>query len=162
MPVAGKPFRVLPLLAVLTLTLVALALPARSDAALISNERADFSFTLANPCTGELVTLEGTTHFLFSTTVDQGGGEHFVSESNTSGTGTGASGATYAFSTRGMFIETPDNGPVFGFTTQSTFRVTRLGGGSTADDFIVTTLFKGMVVNDEVVVDIEKFEFECA
>ena len=163
MPVASTSRRVVMLLAVLlALTLVALVLPARSHAAVVANQREDFVLPLINPCTGESIVIEGTTHFLFTTTVDQGGGEHFVSESNTQGTAISASGARYVLVSDGTFVETPDNGPVFSFTTQSTFKVVRLGSGSTADDFTVTTVFKGVVVHDEVVVDLERFTFECA
>ena len=62
----------------------------------------------------------------------------------------------------GVFVETPDNGPVLNFTNTSRFRVTRLGADSRADDFTVTTVFKGVVVHDQVVVDLERFSSECA
>jgi hypothetical protein len=160
MPVISK-FRLLSFLAVLTLTLVALVLPARADAAQISNQRVDFTLTVSNPCTGEDVFLQGTSHFLMNTTFDQGGGAHFVEASETQGTGTSASGATYVLISTGEFVETPANDTVGNFTELSTFRVVRLGGGSSADDFTVTILFKGTVVNGESVVDIERFETAC-
>jgi hypothetical protein len=43
----------------------------------------DLSLPMINPCTGESIVLAGSTHFIFTITVDQGGGEHFVSQSNT-------------------------------------------------------------------------------
>jgi hypothetical protein len=82
--------------------------------------------------------------------------------SNTQGTAISASGARYVLVTGGMFVETPDNGPVLGFTNTTTFRVIRVGADSTADDYTVTTVFQGLVVHDHVVVDLERFEAECA
>jgi hypothetical protein len=163
MPVTSTSRRVFTLVAVLlALTLVALVVPARSHAAVVTNQRVDLSVPMINPCTGESIVLEGSTHFIFTITVDQGGGEHFVSQSNTQGTAISASGARYVLVTGGMFVETPDNGPVLGFTNTSTFRVIRVGADSTADDYTVTTVFKGLVVHDQVVVDLERFEAECA
>lgn len=163
MPVTATSHRFLTLLAVLLASmLVALALPARSQAAVVTNERVDLDLPMINPCTGESIVLQGSTHFIFTITVDQGGGEHFVSQSNTQGTATSASGARYVLVTQGVFVETPDNGPVLNFTNTSTFRVIRLGADSTADDFTVTTVFKGVVVHDQVTVDLERFSAECA
>jgi hypothetical protein len=163
MPVTATSRRGLTLLAVLLVsTLVALVLPARSHAAVVTNERVDLSLPLINPCTGESIVLEGSTHFIFTITVDRGGGEHFVSQSNTQGRAISASGARYVLVAGGVFVETPDNGPVLNFTNTSTFRVIRLGVDSTADDFTVTTVFKGVVVHDQVVVDLERFSTECA
>lgn len=62
----------------------------------------------------------------------------------------------------GVFVETPDNGPVLNFTNTSRFRATRLGVDSRANDFTVTMVFKGVVVHDQVVVDLERFSAECA
>jgi hypothetical protein len=86
---------------------VALVLPTRADAAQVSNVRVDFAFTTTNPCTGESVSLEGTTHFLANVTMDAGGGAHFVENSNTQGTGISASGAKYVLISTGEFVETP-------------------------------------------------------
>jgi hypothetical protein len=157
-------FRRLPLLGllvVLPVLLVALVLPARADAAQVSNVRVDFAFTTTNPCTGESVSLEGTTHFLVNVTMDAGGGAHFVENSNTQGTGISASGAKYVLISTGEFVETPASDVVANFTERSTFKLVRQGVGSTADDFTVTILFKGTVVNGEVKVDITRFEAEC-
>lgn len=43
-----------------------------------------------DPCTGDHVTISGTTHFLFVTTDDGNGGFHLVTNSWSSGTGLGA------------------------------------------------------------------------
>lgn len=163
MPVTARSCRVPTLLVMLlVLTLVALVLPARLHAAVVTNERAALSLPMINPCTGESIVLEGSTHFIFTSTVDKGGGERFVSQSNTQGTAISASGARYILVTRGVFVEAPNNGPVLSFTNTSTFRVTRLGAGATADDFIVTTVFKGVLVHDQVVVDLERFSAACS
>jgi hypothetical protein len=50
----------------------------------------------ADPCTGDMVTISGVTHFLFVTTDDGSGGFHLSSRVNSTGTGLGApSGFTY-------------------------------------------------------------------
>jgi hypothetical protein len=163
MPVTATSRRVLTLLAVLLVsTLVALVFATRSHAAVVTNERVDLSLPMINPCTGESIVLEGSTHFIFTITVDRGGGEHFVSQSNTEGRAISASGARYILVAGGVFVETPDNGRLLNFTNTSTFRVIRLGVDSRADDFTVTTVFKGVVVHDHVVVDLERFSAECA
>ena len=163
MPVTTTSRRVLLLPALMLFaTVVALVLPGRSQGAVVTNERVDLSLPMINPCTGESIVLEGSTHFIFTITVDRGGGEHFVSQSNTQGRAISASGARYVLVAGGVFVETPDNGPVLNFTNTSRFRVTRLGADSRADDFTVTTVFKGVVVHDQVVVDLERFSSECA
>ena len=42
-----------------------------------------------NPCTGDLVTITGSTHFLFVTTSDGSGGFHVDTRANSFGTGVG-------------------------------------------------------------------------
>lgn len=42
-----------------------------------------------NPCNGDMVTISGVTHFLFVTTLDDGGGYHLSSRTNSTGTGVG-------------------------------------------------------------------------
>lgn len=42
-----------------------------------------------DPCTGDHVTINGTTHFLFVTTFDNSGGAHLVTNDWSSGTGLG-------------------------------------------------------------------------
>ena len=154
-------FRVRALLAaLLASTLVVLVLPARSHAAVILNARTDFTLSTVNPCTGESIFIEGTAHMLLTQTVDQGGGQHFVEEGNRQGTGISASGARYVLVSTGTFVETPANDTA-GFTERSTFKVIRAAEASTPDDFTMTILFKGLVVNGQGVVDIERSETTC-
>ena len=150
------------LLVLLPVLLVALVLPAPADAAQVSNVRVDFTFTMTNPCTGESVSLEGTTHFLVNVTRDAGGGSHIVVTSDTHGTGTSPSGANYILIAAGESVETPASDVVANFIERSTFKLVGPGVGPTADDFTVTILFKGTVVNGEVKVDITRFEAECS
>jgi len=143
----------------LVFLLVAFALPARSYAAEVSNERMVFALTVTNPCTGDVVLLEGTIHFLITSTFDASGGGHFVVESNTQGTGISASGARYILIATGEFVETPAS-VIGNFTLLNTFRILRQGG-TTDDDFTATELLHGTVVHGELVVDLYRVETEC-
>ena len=139
--------------------LLVFVLPARSDAAQVTNVRVPFALTVTNPCTGEAVFLEGTTHLLVTATLDASGGAHFVEASNTQGTGISASGASYILIATGEFVETPAS-VIGNFTLLNTFRVLRQGG-STGDDFTATELMHVTVVNGEAVVDLIRVDTEC-
>ena len=59
-----------------------------------------------DPCTGDMVTVSGVTHFLVSTTDDGSGGFHLSSRANSTGSGLGApSGFTYSVKDNFSYME---------------------------------------------------------
>jgi len=67
-----------------------------------------------NPCTGDWVTITGSTHFLYNTSFDGNTGYHLDTRSNSKGTGTGAPSLyTYKVSEQFMYHENNPEGPQF-------------------------------------------------
>lgn len=67
-----------------------------------------------NPCTGDLVTMQGTTHYLFNVVANENGGYHLYTRSNSKGTGLGApSGYTYKVSEEFAYSEQNPQGEQF-------------------------------------------------
>jgi hypothetical protein len=85
------------------LTLALLVKPAQAQATIYQfNERYPFTFSFTNPCTGEEVTGEGTSHIVGNYTNDGRGGFHLNQSTSGSGTGVGStSGATYTVTSAG-------------------------------------------------------------
>jgi len=71
--------------------------PVTSSAAVVQNVQVPLNVTVFNPCTGDLIAVSGSIHFLATMTQDQGGGFHISFMDNVSQvTGTGSvTGVTY-------------------------------------------------------------------
>jgi hypothetical protein len=93
-----------------------------------------------NPCTGDMVTITGSTHYLFVTTFDDNGGFHVYTRANSTGTGFGfPSGFTYTV--KDEFKDTMQSlsGGAGGFSDE--MDVTVLGPRS-VDNYIRHMVFK--------------------
>jgi hypothetical protein len=93
-----------------------------------------------NPCTGDLVTIAGSTHFLFVTTFDENGGFHVYTRANSTGTGTGVP-SLYTYNVKDETKETlqSNSGGAGGFSQEQD--VTILGPRS-VDNYIRHLVFK--------------------
>jgi hypothetical protein len=145
------------------LTLALLAKPTQAQAETETfNERFPFAFEIENPCTGEVVFIEGTLHFVFHITQDADGGFHIKGHLNFQGKGVSPSGAKYVVyeSANSQFnfrAESADN-----FTSPVTFQVIRQGSPTPEDDFKVKALFHFTEnANGELTAEVFKFEAQC-
>jgi hypothetical protein len=128
------------------------------------NGRSPFTSEFINPCTGELVLFEGTSHFVFHRTEDAGGGFHFKGHNNNQAKGVSDSGAKYVFHDVGnfqenfrVFSESADN-----FTSMGTEQVIRQGSETAEDDFQLKLLFHVTInANGEITSEVEQIESEC-
>jgi hypothetical protein len=128
------------------------------------NGRSPLAFDLINPCTGELVLFEGTSHFVFHRTEDAGGGFHFKGHNNNQAKGVSDSGAKYVFHDVGnfqenfrVFSESADN-----FTLMGTEQVIRQGSETAEDDFQLKLLVHVTInANGEITSEVEQIESEC-
>ena len=104
-------------------------------AAVVLNERTEFSFIGLDSCTGELVSIEGVQHVQF-TPFDQEHGAHF--RANSHGTGLGLdSGTTYVFNDRlHQDVKRPSDG---GFVQTITQFVRLTSRGSAPNLFLSFT-----------------------
>jgi hypothetical protein len=67
-----------------------------------------------NPCNGDKVTIQGSTHYLFTFVFDDTGGYHLYTRSNSKGTGVGSpSLGTYKASEQFYYSEQNPEGPQF-------------------------------------------------
>jgi hypothetical protein len=128
------------------------------------NDRTPFTDAFINPCTRELVPVEGTEHLVFHRTEDAGGGFHFKGHANTQLKGESASGAKYVVHQIGnsqdnfdVFSESADN-----FTLTLTLQFIRQGSDTSEDDFQEKLLSHVTVnANGEITSVVEQFESEC-
>jgi hypothetical protein len=83
-------------------------------AAVVQNQRSTVDTVVFNDCTGEDITLQGTTHVVFTTTESDNGGLHQAFESNMMLSGTGlltgsryrsVSTSTFTFNVSGLPAE---------------------------------------------------------
>jgi hypothetical protein len=128
------------------------------------NDRSPLAGEVINPCTGELVLFEGTTHFVFHRTVDAGGGFRFKGHENLQAKGVSDSGAKYIVHEVGndqenfdVFSDSADN-----FTLMGTLQYIRQGSETAEDDFQAKLLVHVTVnANGELTSEILKAETEC-
>jgi hypothetical protein len=141
--------------------LLALALGAKPTQAQAENSKVNDRFTfegreLLNPCTGEVVSYEGTEHFVFHTTEDASGGFHIRSHTNVQAQGVSTSGAKYVAhsidNSHDFFSESAEN---FQFT--STVQFIRQGSETSEEDFVLKQVSHVTVnANGEITSLVEK------
>jgi hypothetical protein len=113
-----------------------------------------------NPCTGDMVTIQGTTHFIFNTSFDGNTGYHLNTQSKSKGTGTGAPSLyTYKVSEDFMYHENNPEGPQF---EQTQVEHLLILGPKSVDNYIKHMEFK-MVGNGngEIVVSRDRTWTKC-
>jgi len=100
-----------------------------------------------NPCTGDMVTIAGKTHFLLVTTLDDGGGGHISSRTNSTGTGVGAP-SLFTYNVKEQFSESSQAvNP--GATIRDEYDLLILGPRS-IDNYIKHMVFKYTIDNNGV------------
>jgi hypothetical protein len=148
----------------LTLAVV-LAKPAQAQAQTDHfNERVPIAFVVPNPCTGELITVEGTQHFVFNSTVTENGMFHFQGHSNIQLQGVSESGAKYVLhqtqnshSNFDVFSDSADN-----FTSTTTLQFIRQGSETAEDDFQQKVLVHVTInANGDLTSEVSTLEIEC-
>jgi hypothetical protein len=144
------------------LTLALLSQPAQAQAETDTfNQRIPIEGTLLNPCTGGIVTYEGTQHVVIHRTQDASGGFHFKFHASAHALGESASGAKYvAHRTQNdidFFSESASN-----FTTTDTLQFIRQGSETPEDDFQakITQHFT-INANGELTSEVINQEEEC-
>jgi hypothetical protein len=151
------------------LTLALLAKPSQAQAQTErSNEWVPIDGVIDNPCTGELVSYQGTVHVVSTITQDEGGNLHFQGHTNlVGGEGVGlTSGAEYVVRERSSFHSNrhdfeSDQAPA-NFTQVYTLQFTREGSPTAEDDFLVNTFIQfTQNANGEVTAVVDKFEEVC-
>ena len=147
------------------LTLALLSQPAQAQAETDTfNQRVPVEAEIANPCTGELVTFEGTVHQVVHRTVDASGGFHFKGQTSVQVQGVGTSGAKYvAHETRNeqsnvdVVSESASN-----FTFTDTVQFIRQGSETSEDDFQgKLTIHTTINANGELTSEVVNTETEC-
>jgi hypothetical protein len=97
-----------------------------------------------DPCTGDWVTIQGSTHFLYNTSFDGNTGYHLYTRSNHTGTGTGApSGYIYKVMDEFFYHENNPTGPQFEQTQGDDLHIL---GPKSVDNYIKHMEFK-LVMN---------------
>jgi hypothetical protein len=106
-----------------------------------------WAFEEQNPCNGDMVTSTGSSHFLFVTTFDDGGGYHLSSRVNSTGTGIGfPSGITYSVKDDFSYSEQT---AVPGTSVRQEWDVMILGPRS-IDNYIRHMIFKLTINNNGI------------
>lgn len=92
-----------------------------------------------NPCTGDYVTIQGVSHFIFHVTADGSGGYHISSDVDSRGTGLGfPSGFTYQV--KDWFTDSQQtNGAQFSWLDERDVQVL---GPRSVDNYIMHFVFK--------------------
>jgi len=147
----------------------AMSRPAQARANVESfNDTAPFTTQEYNPCTGDLVTYEGTIHFVRTVTLDSninGGvrGTHVEDHINIHGLGVDERGAKYAISQVGN-----SSGTTVGDSTSSVFTVLllfnmqRQGETDTPDDYTSTAVIHVTTnANEITVTSFEMRNLQC-
>ncbi len=147
------------------LTLALLAKPAQAQAQPEHvEEHTPVTFEQVNPCTGEVILVEGTGHVVGHYTEDASGGLHYVLHSHSQGRGVSTSGAKYTFSsgsnqTHNVKVDA-SSAEAFTWTDRVIFN--RQGSDTPGDDLQGHFLFHATVnANGELTVVFERAEFEC-
>ena len=151
------------------LTLASLIAPAAAGA---EAQTTTIRFTAPTPieygpgCAGEIVNFDGEISFLLHQTYDANGGDHTISLTRLTGTGTGESGATYRF--RQTLFEqynfpesqgTSPQDPLFEATTVQQTRFLAQGAiDNTLVELVVHVTFNA---NGEPTATVEQFNFRC-
>jgi len=145
----------------LTLALLAKPTQAQAETATV-NERFPVAFEIENPCTGEVVFIEGTLHSVFHITRDADGGFHIKGHNNFQAQGVSPSGAKYVVhesANRQLNFrdESADN-----FTFLVTLEAIRQGSATPEDDFKVKALIHITAnANGELTAEVVKIRGEC-
>jgi hypothetical protein len=110
-------------LAVGLLTLALLAKPAQAQPDEMVDERVPITTTIVNPCTDEVVFIEGTQHIIIFTYEDANGGFHTKGQIILQATGVSDSGAKYVVHDSAISQDSfiPFRGFTFIFTGTITF-----------------------------------------
>jgi len=103
-----------------------------------------WTFSDINPCTGDVITATGNSHFVMHVGFDSNGGLHYTSNVITKATGTGSSGKSYKIFDQEKFSEQAPANPQ-GFVIIDRQEV-KVNGPSTGDDY--TTSFQDKVTVD--------------
>ncbi len=145
------------------LVLAVQAKPAQAQAETgTSPQRFSFAGTLINPCTGETFFVEGTQLFLFHTTLDADGGEHFNVNSTFQGQGVSDSGVKYVFRETAPFHIKNALDSANTFTGMATGRFIRQGSATPEDDFLVKFMSHVTInANGELTSEFATMEIEC-
>src|SRR5215210_337097 len=121
-----------------------------------------FDFSVINPCTGEVVALSGTSHFVFHLTRDEAGGFHVHSHEtlqHVKGIGT-TTGTTYVAAASSVQVETFPGG-FFDRQMSVRFPLILVSQGS-ADNFRVEYHFHVTVnANGVITVYFEDISTQC-
>ena len=146
------------------LTLALLAKPAQAQAQPEHvAEHTPFTFEQDNPCTGEVILVEGRAHVVGHYTEDASGGQHFVLESHSQGRGVSTSGAKYTLSSgspQTHNVKVDAAAEAFTWTDRVIFN--RQGSDTPGDDFQGHFVFHATVnANGELTVVFERADFEC-
>jgi len=125
-------------------------------------QRFSFAGTLINPCTGETFFVEGTQLFLFHTTLDADGGEHFNVNSTIQAQGVSDSGVKYVFQETGPTHIKNALDSANTFTSTDTGRFIRQGSTTPEDDFVVKIMSHVTInANGELTSESTTLEIEC-
>lgn len=117
------------------------------------------SGTATNFCNGEDIAFESRIHILANVTLDQGGGVHFVSETNTEGTGTGlVTGARYVI-TGASHDNFNNTGGAFESTLTASVRV--IGQGRVPNFLMQTLIHVTFDANGQPTASVEQVRFIC-
>jgi hypothetical protein len=127
-----------------------------------SPQRFSFAATSINPCTGETFFVEGTQLFLFHSTLDANGGEHFDVNSTVQAQGVSDSGVKYVFHETAPTHLTLTLDAAKNFTSTDTGRFIRQGSATPEDDFVVKFVSHVTInANGELTSEFATMEIEC-
>jgi len=127
-----------------------------------SPQRFPFAATLTNPCTGETFFVEGTQLFLFHSTLDADGGEHFNVNSTVHAQGVSDSGVKYVYREAAPTHIKNALDSTYTFTSTATGRFIRQGSTTPEDDFVVKFMSHGTInANGELTSEFVTVEIEC-
>jgi hypothetical protein len=146
------------------LSLALLAKPAQAEAETSRiNERLHIGpVPVENPCTGDVVIVEGTLHIVGHDTIDADGGVHFVVHNEFQGSGVSESGAEYVVSGVHNTHHVGRLDSAFNFTIEDTFNVIRQGSHTSEDNFRIRLVTHLTInANGEVTSEFVKAEPEC-
>ncbi len=120
----------------LTLALLAKPTQAQAETGTFS-AHAPLDSGIVNPCTGELVFLEGFGQFVSHATIDENGGHHLKMHVTLHGQGVSASGAKYVWhESFNQYLYFSPEESADNITLAVSFRVIRQGSATPEDDFI--------------------------
>jgi hypothetical protein len=143
------------------LTLALLSKPAQAQAETTTTQDRSTFNVLFDSCTGESVNMQGTSHTVAHSTIDENGVVHSTLHFNTRGKGESDSGAKYVFhdaSTQHLTF----TGDLEDVTLTMTSKLIRQGSATPTDDLDFRYLLH-VTINDrgDVTAAFEKEELEC-